>query len=109
MGRGKKFPAGPQADWSREISRSELICPVNLLNWGLFYTRKDAGRANDFARVMLSETRNLGISCQTPFRRELVNEKIDTLVQELRSSINDQVRDIFIIRSSAIDDRVCPL
>ncbi|CAG5115063.1 unnamed protein product [Candidula unifasciata] len=104
MGR-KGFPAGPQADWSREIGRNELICPVNLVNWGLFYTRKDSGRANDFARLMLSETRNLGISCQAPFRRELVNEKIDTLVQELRHSINDRVQLVVVINPTNRDDR----
>ncbi|BFZ03166.1 hypothetical protein BsWGS_06204 [Bradybaena similaris] len=106
MGRVRKdFPAGPQADWSREITRNELICPVNLLNWGLFHTRKDAGRANDFVRVMLSETRNLGISCQPPFRRELRDEKIDTLVQELRNSITDQVQLVVVINPTNRDDR----
>ena len=91
----KEFSSGPQADWSREATRNQLISPVNLVNWGIFFTRRDAAKANDFVKHMQTETKNMGISCQVPFRKELVNEKIETLVQELRSSINDRVSRVF--------------
>ena len=91
----KEFSSGPQADWSREATRNQLISPVNLVNWGIFFTRRDAAKANDFVKHMQTETKNMGISCQVPFRKELVNEKIETLVQELRSSINDRVSRFF--------------
>ncbi len=87
----KDFSAGPQADWSREATRNTLISPVDLRNWGIFYTRKDSNKASDFIRHMQSETRNMGINCQAPFRKELTNERIETLVQELRKSIDENV------------------
>ena len=90
MGR-KEFSAGNNADWSRDATRNELLSAVNLHNWGIFFTRRDASKANDFIRHMMSETRNMGMNCQPPFRKELGSEKIETLVHELRNSIDDQV------------------
>nr|QOW64977.1 hypothetical protein [Lymnaea stagnalis] len=101
----REFTAGPQADWSREACRNELISSVSLLNWGIFFTRKDAVRANDFIKHLQSEAKNMGMSCNVPFRRELVNEKIDTLIQELRNSINERVQLVVIINPTNRDDR----
>lgn len=88
----KEFTGGPQADWSREACRNELLSTVNLLNWGIFYTRRDAAKTNDFIKHLQAEAKNMGISCNVPFRRELSTEKIETLVQELRNSINESVK-----------------
>lgn len=101
----KEFTGGPQADWSREATRGQLISPVNLVNWGIFFTRRDAAKANDFIKHMQSETKNMGISCQVPFRKELHNEKIETLVQELRNSINERVQLVVVINPTNRDDR----
>ncbi|KAK3795239.1 hypothetical protein RRG08_056298 [Elysia crispata] len=101
----KEFSAGPQSDWSREATRNQLVSPVNLVNWGIFFTRRDASKANDFVKHMQTETKNMGISCQVPFRKELMNDRIETLVQELRNSINDKVQLVVVINPTNRDDR----
>jgi len=105
MGGNREFSAGNQADWSRDACRNTLLQPVNLINWGVFFTRRDAAKANDFIKHMQTETRNMGINCQPPFRKELANEKIETLVQELRSSINPEVQMVVCINPTNRDDR----
>ena len=57
MGNNREFSAGNQADWSRDACRTPLLQPVNLINWGVFFTRRDAAKANDFIRHMQTETR----------------------------------------------------
>lgn len=104
MGGGKVFSAGPQGDWSRECTRNRLISAVNLQNWAVFYTRRDARKANDFITTMQRETGNMGINCKPPIRQELSNDKIETLLQELRRNINPQV--LLFLRRLFIDFRI---
>ncbi|KAK7005358.1 piwi [Biomphalaria glabrata] len=101
----KEFMAGPQCDWSRDVCRNELVSAVSLMNWGVFYIRKDAPRVNDFIRCLQNEAKNMGINCLVPFRKELVNEKIETLVQELRNSINSKVQLVVVVNPTNREDR----
>ncbi|KAJ8319428.1 hypothetical protein KUTeg_004519 [Tegillarca granosa] len=98
-------PAGPNADWNREVTRQTVLTAVDLQSWVVLYTKRDQGKANDYIQMMLKCCPQMGIRCNAPVRLELQNDRTETIIRSLRDHINPQVQMVVIICPTSRDDR----
>ncbi|XP_067673438.1 piwi-like protein 1 [Haliotis asinina] len=103
--RQKEFMAGPEADFGRDVTRSEVLVAVDLRNWIVFYTKKDTPRATEYIQMMKRVCPQMGIQIQEPIRRDLKDDRTETFVRNLRESVNPRVQMVVVICPTSRDDR----
>jgi hypothetical protein len=84
--------AGPQADWSRDATRSKVLTAVDLRNWVVFFVKRDMSKATEFINTMQTVCKQMGIQCNKPKFCELGDDRVDTLSRYLRDNINPSVQ-----------------
>ncbi|XP_046554739.1 LOW QUALITY PROTEIN: piwi-like protein Ago3 [Haliotis rubra] len=103
--RQKDFMAGPEADFGRDVTRSEVLVAVDLRNWIVLYTKKDTPRATEYIQMMKRVCPQMGIQIQEPLRRDLKDDRTETFVRNLRESVNPRVQMVVVICPTSRDDR----
>lgn len=97
--------AGPQADWGRDATRNKVLTAVDLRNWTVLFSKRDAGRASEFINMMQTCCRQMGIQCNKPTCCELHDDRVDTLSRSLRDNINPSVQCMVVICPTSRDDK----
>ncbi|XP_062594439.1 piwi-like protein 1 [Saccostrea cucullata] len=97
--------AGPQADWSRDATRSKVLTPVDLKNWTLLFVKRDANKAIEFMNMMQTCCRQMGIQCNKPNQIQLNDDRVDSLSRNLRDSINPSVQCVVVVCPTSRDDK----
>lgn len=97
--------AGPQADWGRDATRNKVLTAVDLRNWTVLFSKRDAGKASEFINMMQTCCRQMGIQCNKPTCCELHDDRVDTLSRSLRDNINPSVQCMVVICPTSRDDK----
>jgi len=91
FGNGAKVKSGPNADWGRAATTSNVITAVPLRNWVVMYTRRDQTKANDFIGTIMKCAPQMGIECRNPDRFELKDDRVETYIRAIREHMNPAV------------------
>ena len=105
VGNNVEFSSGPNADFGREIGRARVLNPVHLENWLLFFTKRDANKANQFFSKMVEVGSKVGIQIRQPRFVELLDDRSTTYKEAIASAINQQVQLVVCIFPTSRDDR----
>lgn len=97
--------AGPQADWGRDATRNKVLTAVDLRNWTVLFSKRDASKASEFINMMQTCCRQMGIQCNKPTCCELHDDRVDTLSRSLRDNINPSVQCMVVICPTSRDDK----
>jgi len=105
VGGQQVFTCGPQADFSREVTRSNVIRPVMINNWLLVFTRRDVVKAENFFKKLLEVCRKLGVELNKPHFIELRDDRSTTYKDAISSAVNPSVQLVVCIFPTSRDDR----
>lgn len=109
MGNNVKFSSGPTADFSREVAKTEVLNPVNLNNWILCFTRRDAGKSRLFFSKLVEVCGKLGMRIGQPHFVELQDDRSTTYKDAIASNINREMQLVVCIFPTSRDDRYSAL
>ncbi|XP_033118833.1 piwi-like protein 1 [Anneissia japonica] len=102
--RGKAF-IPPIPDWGREVCREKVISAVDLTDWVVVFSRRDAQRTTDFIQMMFQVTRQMGINMSDPVRLEIPDDRTESYLRVIRDAINPRLQLVVIIFPTSRDDR----
>lgn len=107
FGKQKSCSAGPEADWSKQITNrgTNVITAVDVENWAIFFTRNNSVEVNAFVQEYRQVGPQLGIRVNLPQLISLDNDKVDTLVQALRKSINPRLQLVCVVMPTRREDK----
>jgi len=107
FGRNKDAPAGPQADFSRAATSSEMLEPKDISDWAMVFWNRDEKTAHGFEDLLLKVCGPLGMRISKARRISLQNDRNDTYVSEIRKECNahPNIQIIVIFFPSLRDDR----
>ncbi|CAK8693256.1 unnamed protein product [Clavelina lepadiformis] len=105
VGRQQVFSCAPNADFTKEVTRSPVIRAVNIQNWLLFFTRRDANKAKQFYQKMIEVSGKFGMRLGQPQFVELNDDRSTTYKEAISSSINPHVQLVVAIFPTSRDDR----
>lgn len=103
--RNRTTDAGVEADWSRALTRDHVITAVDLLNWMIVTTSRDASKALEFVNMYMQCARDMGIRVEKPAVYQLQNDRTETYLREIRQKMTDQVQMVVTIFPTSRDDR----
>ena len=83
--------AGPQADWNRALTSNRVISSVDVNSWAIFFIKQNQADVNNFVKCYMQCAPQLGIRVNQPEMIILPNDKVETVVQALRTAINPRV------------------
>ncbi|XP_071952418.1 piwi-like protein 1 [Antedon mediterranea] len=93
------------ADWGREVCREKVISAVDLTDWVVVFTRRDAQKTTDYIQMMFQVTRQMGINISDPVRLELQDDRTESYLRVIRDAINPRLQLVVIIFPTSRDDR----
>ena len=105
VGNNTKFSSGPTADFSREVGRAPVLSAVDLQNWLLFFTKRDAAKARSFFSKLFEVCGKLGMRVMQPQFVELYDDRSTTYKEAIATAINNQVQLVVCIFPTSRDDR----
>lgn len=91
MGDQRKFSAGPQAEWTRDLIHNKAISAVNLENWLIAFVRNNTNEVNNFLQEVVRVGPTFGMVVKHPSRIQLQDDKTETLIRCLRQNVNPKV------------------
>jgi aubergine len=101
----KTESAGDNADFNRHATNNEVLEAINLDNWLVIHTSKDAKFARNFIDCMERNSRPMGISVAKPQTHVLQNDRTEAYVQALRTLLNAKIQCVVLICPTSRDDR----
>lgn len=105
FGRGKEAPAGPQADFTRGATSNEVLEPIDLVNWMLFYVKINNKEADALEGTLMKVCGSTGMKVAAPRRFELPNDRTETFIQTIRKELTPETQIVVCIFPSLRDDR----
>ena len=103
--RNTSVSAGKEADWGRDMTKENVITPVNISNWLLIFTKRDAQKAYDFYTTMDKVCPPMGISIDEPKVIELVDDRTDSYLRAIRENMQSTLQLVVTIFPTQRDDR----
>ncbi|XP_060666296.1 protein argonaute-3-like [Drosophila nasuta] len=101
----KTVSAGPNADFSRDATNSELLDVVHIDNWLLIYHKNDLNACNSFMKHMETCCAAFGMRINKPKKLILDQDRIDSYVDALRRNIVSETQIVVCICPTSRDDR----
>ena len=101
FGKGGHQSAGPTADWSRAVMANNVIKAIDMEKWAVFYVRPNHNDVQNFVDEMQRVSLQLGIHYSRPELIQLRDDKVETLLNNLRRSVNPAVSDSHTLQFSA--------
>ena len=98
-----KMGRAVQADWSSSLRA--LLTTVPLTNWVLTCPKSKKVLAQDFIKCMIDHGSKTGILVNSPQLVVWENDRIDTMLQEIKTTINQQVQLVVSIFPQQRSDR----
>ena len=83
--------AGLKADWGSELRHNRVITPVDVENWAIFYTRRNAPDVMSFVQEAQRVGSQMGIHVRMPAQVALPDERTETLIKALRQAVGPEV------------------
>lgn len=96
---------GKSGDFNRAVTSNHMLQAVNIRNWILMYTAKDAKIAKSFMDCVERSCRPMGIQIGPPAVEVLPVDKTEMYVQSLRNKIRQETQIVVIICPTSRDDR----
>lgn len=81
VGNNQGIAGTPIADWNNALLRNQVLLPVNLNSWAIFYPGKDTNFANMFCQLMYKIGPQIGVAISQAKMISLKNDRIDTYLQ----------------------------
>ncbi|ESO02362.1 hypothetical protein HELRODRAFT_65566, partial [Helobdella robusta] len=97
--------AGPEADWSRAVTKNETIVPVDLNDWLIFATKRDMRCAEAFMSMYRQCSRDMGIRVREGQLVELPNDRTESYMREIRKNVNQRTQLVVTIFPFQREDR----
>ncbi|KAH8377177.1 hypothetical protein KR093_003884 [Drosophila rubida] len=101
----KTVSSGPNADFNRDATNSELLDVVHMENWVLIHHKNDLRAAKSFMQHMDQCCASFGMRINKPKVLALNQDRVDSYVDALRRNISGQTQIVVCICSSSRDDR----
>ena len=97
-----------EADWSRDMRGSALISAVNLSNYVIYCTKRDAGTAKEFYETLNKVCPPMGIRLGSPKVRQLENDRTDSFLNALGADLQPghTVQMVSVVEGELVDGRV---
>ena len=92
-------------DWNRDIGRHPVKTAVNLKNWMIVFTRRDANTAERFVETCNGCCRQMGIQINEPYVIEINDDRAETYVREIKKNLKDTTQLVLMIFPTSRDDR----
>nr|CAB3264906.1 piwi-like protein 2 [Phallusia mammillata] len=105
VGGQQVFKCGPDADFTRDVTRSSVIRPVSINQWLLIFTRRDANKAEQFFRKMVDVSRKIGMEINKPHFIELRDDRSTSYKDAISSSVTSGIQLVVCIFPTSRDDR----
>ncbi|KAK2566274.1 Piwi-like protein 2 [Acropora cervicornis] len=99
------FQSSPQADWGQQAVKEQVITPVPLHKWVVFFVNRDKSKALDFINMMRKVTPSMGIQVNEPLIIDLPNDRTETFLRSIRENLTPQVQMVVVIFPTSRDDR----
>ncbi|KAL1501830.1 hypothetical protein ABEB36_007083 [Hypothenemus hampei] len=105
FGKNVSKNAGPNVDWNREVANNQVITPVDLRNWVVFYTDRDSKIARDFVQCMLRFASTMGCVMSQPRYEQLPDDQTSTYVKVVQQKLNRDIQIAVFISPTMRTDR----
>ena len=77
-----QFQSSPQADWGQQAVKEQVITPVPLRKWLVFFVNRDKSKAIDFINMMKKVTPAMGIQVRVISATEKLTTKENITCKE---------------------------
>ena len=104
FGKGTSFKVDQRADWTHMASR-QLLTPVNVLKWLLVYPEKCRRNAQEFEKFYLLYGKKMGIIIGNAKHVFLNNDRIDFMLEQIRSRLDPSINLVVTIFPQQRSDR----
>lgn len=105
FGNRKVVQVGATADFSGDAGRCPVLQAVDIQDWSLVFVNRDKMKANSFSQKLLEVSRKLGIKIVPPKSIELRDDKVNTYVTAISSSMSSTTQLVVCIFPTSRDDR----
>ncbi|KAK7111216.1 piwi-like protein 1 [Littorina saxatilis] len=105
FGNGKSASAGHQADWGRDLCRNKVITPVPLVQWAIFYVKRNGPDINNFLQEAVRTGPQLGIQIAMPALVSLDDDRTETLIKMLRQLVNPNTQLVCVVMPTSREDK----
>ena len=92
-------------DWNRDIGRNPVLSAINLKNWAIVFTRKDAKVAENFVSTCFGCCKQMGIQINEPCVLQINDDRPETYVREIKTILAENLQLVLIIFPTSRDDR----
>ncbi|XP_035915342.1 protein argonaute-3-like [Anopheles stephensi] len=104
-GGGTVGSAGPNADFTRQVTNNPMLEIVHLRKWLLVYTQRDERTASAFMDCVKRTCKLLGMEIVQPQIEILPQDNTQLYIQALRTRIQPGTQIVLIICPTSRDDR----
>lgn len=104
FGNNQPYQCDFKADWSGALSKNKVVGPIDLYDWVIIYTQRDAKVAQEFATNMCRLGSNIGCNITTPKLYSIPNDRTNNYIQAITKLYNDNVQCMVFICPTARDD-----
>lgn len=105
MGHNKEFPVGSSSDFSKAATTNTLYDVINLTDWLLIYTNKEARIAKSFVVCLKQCTTQMGMMVSMPRQIPLDDDRTETYAKLLRKELRASTQIVVVICPTSRDDR----
>ncbi|RMB90953.1 hypothetical protein DUI87_32551 [Hirundo rustica rustica] len=104
--RHRSFLPAEDVGWHREVAKEAPIAVISINSWLLLYPKRLQHLAKDLLGAMRSSSGAMGIQVGQPTVQELRDDRIETYVRSIQSSLGsqDKVQLLLCITPSGRDD-----
>ncbi|KAM6954108.1 piwi-like protein 1 [Aplochiton taeniatus] len=92
------------ADWSKEMRGVPLISALPLDNWFIFFTRRNAGEAQNLLQTLNKVSTPLGIRMQRPVMVEY-EDRQEALLRALQQNVSSSTQMVVVVLPSNRKDK----
>lgn len=109
FGKNYRETVNPKADWGRAATTKEVLTPVPLKKWAIFFPDKSKAIVQNFCKVMQQQGPRMGIPIANPKVVALPNDRTDTYMKALRDILDPSVQLVLTVVPQQKSDRYAAL
>lgn len=104
--RGAQYKYDPKnADWSREMRGKQLLSSVEMSDYMILFTGRDAPKAQDFIQTLQRVGPPMGFRVGEPYALELQNDRTDTILRTITKNLTKDTQMVIVVLPSNRKDR----
>ncbi|KAK2142285.1 hypothetical protein LSH36_977g02059 [Paralvinella palmiformis] len=100
-----RIGSGPETDWSRSMGREHVLTGVDLTNWIVLFTKRDAQIGHSFIQCIQQVSPTMGWQVVRPVILELVNDRTESYLNAIRANLTPNTQMVVAIFPTSRDDR----